>query len=122
MPLKVFSAFFNRAPLAGKARQICCNPSLLVNTALDKAAKESERIAVCLQSPEGHDFVWVQVAGLAARRILRYVKEGGDLAQGQRCGFNGFGSRLDWFLLEGLSVNEALAGKFSSGSSVLGHF
>jgi len=40
----------------------------------------------------------VQVAGLIARRILCYVKEGDVLVRGQRYGFIRFGSRVDVYL------------------------
>lgn len=64
----------------------------------------------------------VQVAGLVARRILCYVKEGDDLQRGQRYGFIRFGSRVDLFLPEDFSIDVALGDNLSSESSVLGHF
>jgi phosphatidylserine decarboxylase len=39
-----------------------------------------------------------QVAGLVARRIVCYAKEGDDVQQGAEMGFIKFGSRVDIFL------------------------
>jgi len=120
--MNVFSVHSNRAPLAGKVKQIWYNRGLFVNAALDKASAENERNAIWLQSKTGEDVVSVQVAGLVARRILCYVNEGDDLERGQRYGFIRFGSRVDLFLPEDFSIEVALGDNVSSGSSVLGRF
>ena len=66
--------------------------------------------------------VSVQVAGLIARRILCYVKEGDELERGQRYGFIRFGSRVDLFLPEDFSAEVSLGDNVSSGTSILGRF
>jgi phosphatidylserine decarboxylase len=58
----------------------------------------------------------VQIAGLIARRIVCFVREGGTLAAGQRIGLIRFGSRVDVYLPAGTKplVSEgqtALAGE-----------
>ena len=118
--MNVFSVHSN--PLAAKVKQVWYQPGLFVNAALDKASQENERNAVWLQSDDGKDVVSVQVAGLVARRILCYVKEGENLDRGQRYGFIRFGSRVDLFLPEDFSVQVALGDNVSSGTSVLGQF
>jgi len=120
--MNVFSVHSNRAPLAGVVKKIWYKPGLFVNADLDKASEQNERNAVWYQSSEGHDVVSVQVAGLIARRILCYVKEGDELQQGQRYGFIRFGSRVDLFLPEDFSAQVSLGDNVSSGSSILGRF
>jgi len=120
--MNVFSVHSNRAPFAAKVKQVWYNPGLFVNAALDKASQENERNAIWLQSDDGKDVVSVQVAGLVARRILCYVKEGDVLDRGQRYGFIRFGSRVDLFLPEDFSIQVALGDNVSSGSSILGEF
>ncbi len=120
--MNVFSVHSNRAPFAAKVKQVWYHPGLFVNAAFDKASEENERNAVWFQSEDGKDVISVQVAGLVARRILCYVKEGDELERGQRYGFIRFGSRVDLFLPEDFSVNVALGDNVSSGSSVLGRF
>ena len=118
--MNVFSVHSNRAPVAGTVKKIWYSPGLFVNAALDKASQENERNAVWYQKSDGTDVVSVQVAGLVARRILCYVKEGDDLEQGQRYGFIRFGSRVDLFLPEDFKPSVALGENVSSGTSVLG--
>ncbi len=120
--MNVFSVHSNRAPIAGTVKNIWYNAGLFVNAALDKASEENERNAVWYQSEDGTDVVSVQVAGLVARRILCYVKEGDQLEQGQRYGFIRFGSRVDLFLPEDFKPTVALGQNVSSGSSILGRF
>ena len=43
----------------------------------------------------------VQIAGLIARRIVCFVREGATLAIGERIGMIRFGSRVDVYLPEG---------------------
>jgi len=120
--MNVFSVHSNRAPFAAKVKQVWYHPGLFVNAAFDKASAENERNAVWFQGDDGTDVISVQVAGLVARRILCYVKEGDELDRGQRYGFIRFGSRVDLFLPENFNVNVALGDNVSSGTSILGRF
>ena len=43
----------------------------------------------------------VQIAGLVARRIVSFVREGQTIGAGERFGLIRFGSRLDVYLPEG---------------------
>ena len=72
------------------------------------------------KTDDGKDIVSVQVAGLIARRILCYVKEGDVLDRGQRYGFIRFGSRVDLFLPVDFQAGVALGDGVSAGSSILG--
>ena len=79
-------------------------PGKFVNADLDKASLENERNAVIIRMENGQMVTCVQVAGLVARRILCYVKQGDRLQRGQRFGFIRFGSRVDVFLPLGTEV------------------
>ena len=120
--MNVFSVHSNRAALAGTVKKIWYSPGLFVNADLDKASTDNERNAVWIQDKDGKDVVSVQVAGLVARRILCYVKDGDELEQGQRYGFIRFGSRVDLFLPVDFSSSVSIGDKVSSGSSILGRF
>ena len=79
--MNVFSVHSNRAPISGKVKKVWYQSGSFVNAALDKASEQNERNAIWLQAPDGTDVVSVQVAGLVARRILCYVKEGDDVSR-----------------------------------------
>jgi phosphatidylserine decarboxylase len=61
----------------------------------------------------------VQVAGLIARRILCYIKEGDALTKGQRYGFIRFGSRVDVYLPLDARVLVAPGDKVAATSTII---
>ena len=65
------------------------------------------------------DITKVQVAGLIARRILRYVKAGDVLTRGQRYGSIRFGSRVDVYLPLDASVKVSIGDKVSATTTIL---
>jgi phosphatidylserine decarboxylase len=95
--MNVFNAHSNRSPADGEVRRRWYHAGTFLNAALSKASLENERAALWLATPRG-DVTVVQVAGLIARRILCYPKEGERLHRGDRFGFIRFGSRVDVYL------------------------
>jgi phosphatidylserine decarboxylase len=95
--MNVFNVHSNRAPVDGTVEKVVYSPGKFVNADLDKASSENERNAMVVRLADERVTV-VQVAGLIARRILCYVKQGDQLARGQRYGFIRFGSRVDVYL------------------------
>ena len=62
------------------------------------------------------DLVFVQIAGLVARRILCSLNEGEEVKSGQKFGLIRFGSRMDIYLPKGVEPQvvcgqEAVAGE-----------
>ena len=117
--MNVFNVHSNRSPVDGEVRGRWYNPGCFINAALDKASVENERNALWLRTPGGADITCVQVAGLIARRILCYVKEGDSLARGQRFGFIRFGSRVDLYLPRNATVVAALGDKVQATGTVM---
>jgi phosphatidylserine decarboxylase len=95
--MNVFDCHVNRAPVSGKITQIVYTPGLFLNAELDKASEDNERSALVLDT-DGTRIGVVQIAGLVARRIVSFVKEGDTLGAGERFGLIRFGSRVDVFL------------------------
>ncbi len=95
--MNVFNVHSNRAPVDGTVERVVYSPGKFVNADLDKASSENERNAMVVRLA-GERITVVQVAGLIARRILCYVKQGDPLTRGQRYGFIRFGSRVDVYL------------------------
>lgn len=96
--MNVFNAHSNRSPVDGAVKKTWYFPGKYFNADLDKASLENERAVIHIRTAEGHDVTCVQVAGLIARRILCYAKEGQPLSKGERFGFIRFGSRVDVYL------------------------
>jgi phosphatidylserine decarboxylase len=117
--MNVFNVHSNRSPVDGMITGIEYFRGSFVNADLDKASTENERNAVVVQTAEGKTVTFVQVAGLIARRILCYVRQGDVLARGQRYGFIRFGSRVDVYLPIDAQPMTAVGDKVSATSTIL---
>ncbi|HRK24203.1 MAG TPA: phosphatidylserine decarboxylase [Beijerinckiaceae bacterium] len=95
--LSVFDVHINRAPVGGKIVKIAYTPGLFLNADLDKASEDNERNGMVIETASGRIGV-VQIAGLIARRIVCFVKEGETVGPGERYGLIRFGSRADIYL------------------------
>src|SRR3569833_1140754 len=73
--MSVFDCHVNRSPVAGRGEKILYQPGKFVNADLDKASVDNERNSVVIATG-GTRIAVVQLAGLIARRIVCYVKEG----------------------------------------------
>ncbi len=61
-----------------------------------------------------------QVAGVIARRIVCYLKEGDTLVQGQRAGLIKFGSRVDIFVPMLVEITVRKGQKVRAGETIIG--
>lgn len=95
--MSVFDCHVNRAPAPGRIERIVYTPGKFLNADLDKASEDNERNALVIDSGAGRIGV-VQIAGLIARRIVCWVKDGQEIGIGDRIGMIRFGSRLDVYL------------------------
>ena len=98
--MSVFDCHVNRSPVSGRVERIAYTPGKFLNADLDKASEDNERNALVVAAEAGRVGV-VQIAGLIARRILCWTKEGQEMAAGERIGMIRFGSRVDVYLPSG---------------------
>lgn len=117
--MNVFNAHSNRSPVDGEVAKTWYFPGRFFNADLDKASAENERAVIYLRTAGGQDVTCVQVAGLIARRILCYAKEGQSLARGERFGFIRFGSRVDVYLPLTATPRVAVGDKVYATETVL---
>ncbi|MFN4088233.1 MAG: phosphatidylserine decarboxylase [Alphaproteobacteria bacterium] len=120
--LNVFDVHVNRMPCDGRIVRTHYRPGKFVNAALDKASVDNERMALRVRPdaadvdpgvgdpgvgdpgiPVPGDMAVVQIAGLVARRIVLWSREGDQLLAGQRFGMIRFGSRTDLYLPPGIA-------------------
>ena len=64
----------------------------------------------------------VQIAGLVARRIVSFVREGQSIGAGERFGLIRFGSRLDVYLPEGTRSLVSEGQTAVAGETILADF
>jgi len=96
--MNVFDVHVNRSPADGAIRRIAYIPGAFINADLDKASTDNERQALTIELADGRRIGVVQIAGLVARRIVKFVGEGDHVMAGQRFGLIRFGSRVDVYL------------------------
>ena len=95
--MNVFNVHVNRYPVSGTVRFVHYNPGKFLNAAVEKSSLENEQMSVGIETTRGKVLVR-QIAGLIARRIVTYSKQGEHVEQGQRMGLIRFGSRVDVFM------------------------
>ena len=118
--MSVFDVHINRSPIAGRIRKISYVPGKFLNADLDKASEDNERQHFLVEGPDGLKIGFTQIAGLVARRILAFVKEGDAVAAGERVGLIRFGSRVDVDLPAGTGPRVLLGQRTLAGETVLG--
>ena len=117
--MNVFNCHVNRAPIAGRVERIAYRPGKFLNASLDKASEDNERNGLVLALADGRRLGVVQIAGLVARRLVCFTREGADLATGERFGLIRFGSRLDVYLPEGVAPLVAVGQGTIAGETVI---
>jgi phosphatidylserine decarboxylase len=96
--MSIFDVHVNRVPVAGEVERIHYQQGKFFSANLDKASENNEHNAVVLRLPGGEGIVFVQIAGLVARRIDCWVRAGTRVQRGERFGMIRFGSRVDLFV------------------------
>jgi len=99
--MSVFDCHVNRSPASGRIERMVYTPGKFINADLDKASEDNERNSLVIACGGARIGV-VQIAGLIARRIVPFVREGNVISAGERIGLIRFGSRLDVYLPEGV--------------------
>jgi phosphatidylserine decarboxylase len=119
--MSVFNCHVNRSPVAGRIERIAYRPGKFINAELDKASEDNERNSLVISTANGRIGV-VQIAGLVARRIVSFVREGQMIGAGERFGLIRFGSRLDVFLPPGTQALVSEGQTAIAGETVLADF
>jgi len=117
--MSVFDVHINRAPIAGRVTRIAYVPGKFVNADLDKASEDNERQHFLIEGEDGLRIGFTQIAGLVARRILSFVRQGDVVDAGQRIGLIRFGSRVDVFLPSGTAPKVLLGQRAIAGETVI---
>jgi len=117
--MSVFDVHINRSPIAGRVRRIAYVPGKFLNADLDKASEDNERQHFLVERDDGVRIGFTQIAGLVARRILAFVKEGDVVTSGERVGLIRFGSRVDVYLPAGTGSRVLIGQRAIAGETIL---
>ena len=117
--MSVFDVHINRTPIRGTIKQVVYIAGKFLNADLDKASEENERQHFLVERSDGVRIGFTQIAGLVARRIIAFVKEGDSVANGQRVGLIRFGSRVDVYLPQGTASRVIKGQRCVAGETVI---
>ena len=116
--MNVFSVHVNRYPVSGVVRHVHYAPGKFLNAVAEESSLSNEMRSVGIESGP-HRILVRQIAGLIARRIVTYSREGDRAEQGERFGIIRFGSRVDVFLPTDSRVRVQLGQQTTAGTTVL---
>jgi phosphatidylserine decarboxylase len=116
--MSVFDCHVNRSPVAGRIERMVYRAGKFLNADLDKASEDNERNAFVIDA-NGARIGVVQIAGLIARRIVPFVREGDAIGAGERIGMIRFGSRVDVYLPENVKLLVGQGQTAIAGETVL---
>jgi len=116
--LAVWNVHVNRAPAEGTITKMEYRPGKFLAAMRERASMENEQNVFTLSTDAG-EMVFKQIAGLIARRVVSWKKQGDRVLRGERIGLVRFGSRVDVWLPKDAEILVKLGQNVKGGSSVL---
>ena len=116
--MNVFDVHVNRYPVTGTVRYLHYTRGRFFSAATEKSSLENEQMSVGIETAH-HRLMVRQIAGLLARRVVTWAREGEHVEQGARMGLIRFGSRVDVFLPTDATVRAAHGQPALAGVTVL---
>ena len=116
--LAIWNVHVNRAPAAGIISKLEYRPGKFLAAMRERASVENEQNIIALSTDAG-EMTFKQIAGLIARRVVCWKKEGDRVARGERIGLVRFGSRVDVWMPKEAEILVRLGDNVKGGSSVV---
>ena len=116
--LSVFDVHVNRTPYAGTVKKCHHHAGEFLDARNPEIDVKNEAMNWLLETDRG-TMVIRQIAGLIARRIVAWAKEGQALKTGERFGMIRFGSRTDVFLPPDCEVTVKTGDRVQGGKTVI---
>lgn len=119
--MSVFNVHVNRSPIAGVVQETFYKRGKFLDARHENATFENEQSGIVVETETGKKVVFVQVAGLIARRIISYARKGDILGAGERYGLIRFGSRVDLYFPKDSEIRSILGQRTVAGETVIGY-
>ena len=117
--MTILNVHVNRVPCSGVIQAISYQKGAFHAANLSKASIENEQGWIWVRTDSGHDVVVTQIAGLIARRIICWPRQGDRVEQGERYGMIRFGSRVDVYVPVNAEIRVAVGDRAYGGETVL---
>jgi len=119
--MSIFNAHINRVPINGMISDTSYHQGNFFSANKDKASLNNEHNMITLETENKKKIIVVQIAGLIARRIVCWVKQGDYVTTGQRFGLIRFGSRVEIYLPPDIKILVKKGDKVKAGHTVIGY-
>lgn len=123
--LSLFDVHINRAPYGGTVESVQHRPGRWLAAYRFESAFENERSDIVVSRQvrgQTRRYIFRQVVGLVARRVVTRVRAGDEIGTGQRIGLMKFGSRMDVFLPPDVQLAVEAGQRVVAGETVLGRW
>jgi phosphatidylserine decarboxylase len=108
----------NRTPVNGTVKHLRYVKGEYFAAFEDKASEKNEQMIIGIENSHGR-FLFKQIAGFVARRIVCTLKMAQQVKGGERFGMIKFGSRVDVFLPSNAAVGVKIGQRTVAGETVL---
>ena len=119
--LSPLDVHINRAPISGKIVKIDYTRGKKKPATSNEASLVNERNALTIEG-EGITVVCTQIAGIVARRIVCWPKEGDNLRLGQKFGLIKFSSRTDLLMPESVQLAVKVGDRVKGGETIIARY
>jgi len=110
----------NRVPVSGKLEYVKYHPGKYLVAWNEHSSELNERADFGVYHASGTKFLFRQITGFMARRIVYHIKEGDELTAGRRFGMMKFGSRMDVVVPANVDILVKEGDRTVGGESVMG--
>lgn len=116
--LSPLDVHINRAPIKGVVEKVDYIPGKKAPATSDEASFTNERNSLTIKGDK-ITVVCTQIAGIVARRIVCWSKQGDDLKLGERFGLIKFSSRTDLLMPSSVEVAVKVGDRVVGGETII---
>ncbi len=116
--LSPLDVHINRSPIAGKVSKITYIRGRKTPATSNNASLVNERNSLKIDG-DNLTVTCTQIAGILARRIVCWPKEGDDLERGQKFGLIKFSSRTDVLMPPNVEITVQIGDKVRGGETII---
>jgi phosphatidylserine decarboxylase len=119
--LAIWNVHVNRAPESGTITKMDYRPGKFFAAMRERASLENEQNVITLATLSGQ-MIFKQIAGVIARRVVCWKKQGDTVSRGERIGLVRFGSRVDLWVPRGAEIRVSVGDHVKGGSSIVAYW
>ena len=120
--MSAYNVHINWYPVSGIVKYFRYHKGSYIIARHPKSSIKNERTSLVIEANDNKEILIRQIAGIVARRIVFYSKEGDNVTQGEQMGFIKFGSRVDLLLPKDIKLNVQLNQKVRGAKTVIANF